>query len=92
MVFTFACPGPCPPPNTPLEPLLVAASPYLATVRSPKYIAFPVVAMVMYWITLEGPFPPPNTPLEPSEVAARLNRAASKSPKSMALLSVAMVM
>ena len=39
--------GSAPPPKTPLEPSLVAARPNLVTVKSPKSIAFPVVAMVM---------------------------------------------
>ena len=83
-----------PPPNTPRVVEEHPASPYLATVKSPKSVALPVVAMVMYSITLElaPSVPPPNTPRVVEEQAPSILLSPVKSPKSVALPVVAMVM
>ena len=50
MVAMFTKPGgpPTPKPMQPLVELENAPHPYLASIKVPKLVAFPVVAMVMY--------------------------------------------
>jgi hypothetical protein len=63
--------------------------------RSPKSVAFPVVAIVMYWITLEyvtDVVPPAKIPLVEEEHAANIVVVLNKSPKSVAFPVEAIVM
>ena len=60
--MTFAVPNPVlPPPNTPLVEELAPTDPYPTAPESPKSVTLPVLAIVIYSITLI--FPPDVLPL-----------------------------
>ena len=94
MTFCFA-EGLVPPPMTPRVDDAPLPGVYLTTVKSPKSVASPVVAMVTYCIifTADGIYAPALIPLVGDEKPVFLTNAASSAnlPKSTAFPLVAIV-
>ena len=89
MIFELL--GVSPPPNNALVEFEHAMRPFLATVKLPKSVAFPVVEMVTKSITSETSPPPPNTPRVDDAAPAVVVLIVLVSPKSFALPVDAMV-
>ena len=84
-----------PPKTIPVVEFDVVEHLELFCVKSPKSVAFPVEAIVIYCITLSTVpvSPPAKTPLVPLDAPPlKFSLAPSKSPKSVALPSLAIVM
>ena len=81
----------CPPAITPLIGEDVPVQSSTTAVKSPKSVALPALAMVIYCITLIGPAPPAIIPLVEELKFALFFLLAHKSPKSVASPALAMV-